>query len=91
MKSWCGAAVNVSLVEDEPDKLIASAELVIIASEAKWVADSANKMVNIHQLCEFRLMVSAKGMREFCKVLETYADDMEKLEARASIKPDLKE
>ncbi len=53
MKSWCGAAVNVSLVEDEPDKLIASAELVIIASEAKWVADGANQMVNMSSFASF--------------------------------------
>ena len=72
---------------DEPDKLKAAGEIVLITREAQWSVDLAGEMVRQHKMEEFRMCLSAAGLRQLIKHLQSYADDMEVLEQRASLAP----
>ena len=86
MKVFIASAVNYSLVEED-EGLVACAELVLLATEANWSVDAAGNMCNRSEAVQFRCAFSAKTLRRFSQMLGSYADDMEALEARASIAP----
>ena len=86
MQEFCGIAINITLTELIDEKLQALAELIIITSQPTFFVDVGGEILRKREISHLRFGVTSKSVRELIKRLTEYADGMDELEGRASLK-----
>lgn len=86
MQEMVGTAFNASLVEGVDGTLIGACEVIVVVSEPIYRMDGAGGMNRLRELSQLRFGSTAKGLREMIERLGEYADTLEGLESRASLK-----
>lgn len=82
MQEYRGNAVNIVLAECDDKTLMALAEIILLTSEPVFSVDGSGELVRRREIQQTRFAASIKPLRALIKNLESYAKEMEEVEAR---------
>lgn len=87
MKELQGTSANLALIEGKDDKLLGSAEIILILSEPTYQPDGGGGLAKIRVTEQVRFAIGAKQLRYLVDKFLEIIVDIEDLEERATLAP----
>lgn len=85
MKEIVGTSANMALLEGNKNNLIGMAEVILVFSEPQYQTDGGGGIVKVRAAQHIRFSAAAKNLRKIAEQFTEYADELEKLENRATL------